>query len=58
MQIEKTAIDGVVIIHPDVFEDERGYFMESYSLKKWQEAGLDYVFVQDNESKSGKNVLR
>ncbi|MDE7102427.1 MAG: dTDP-4-dehydrorhamnose 3,5-epimerase family protein, partial [Bacteroidales bacterium] len=47
MQIEKTAIDGVVIIHPDVFEDERGYFMESYSLKKWQEAGLDYVFVQD-----------
>ena len=58
MQIEKTAIDGVVIIHPDVFEDERGYFMESYSLKKWQEACLDYVFVQDNESKSGKNVLR
>ncbi|MCM1041746.1 MAG: dTDP-4-dehydrorhamnose 3,5-epimerase [Bacteroides sp.] len=58
MQFEETKIPGVVIIHPDVFEDERGYFMESYSLKKWQEAGLDYVFVQDNESKSGKDVLR
>lgn len=59
MQIEKTSIDGVVIIHPDVFEDERGYFMESYSLRKWEEAGLkDFCFVQDNESKSGKNVLR
>ncbi len=58
MKIEKTAIEGVVIVHPDVFEDERGYFMESYSLKKWQAAGLEYTFVQDNESKSAKNVLR
>ncbi|MDE6493509.1 MAG: dTDP-4-dehydrorhamnose 3,5-epimerase [Bacteroidales bacterium] len=58
MLFEKTAIEGVMIIRPDVFEDARGYFMESYSEKKWLEAGLDYRFVQDNESKSAKNVLR
>lgn len=58
MKFEKTAIEGVLIIHPDVFEDARGYFMESYSQRKWAEAGLSYAFVQDNESCSSKGVLR
>lgn len=58
MKIEKTAIEGVLIIRPDVFADQRGYFMESYSEKKWKEAGLEYTFVQDNESCSSRNVLR
>tara|TARA_R110002072_G_scaffold83655_4_gene189755 strand:+ start:4453 stop:4995 length:543 start_codon:yes stop_codon:yes gene_type:complete len=58
MKIEKTKIDGLLIIHPAVFEDERGYFFESYHKKKLIEAGLDKTFVQDNLSKSMKNVLR
>ena len=58
MQFEKTKIEGVLIIKPDVFKDERGYFMESYSERKWKEAGLEYTFVQDNESMSAKGVLR
>lgn len=58
MKFEETRIPGVIILHPDVFADARGYFMESYSRKKWEEAGLHYTFVQDNESLSGKGVLR
>lgn len=58
MQFEKTKIEGVLIIKPDVFKDERGYFMESYSERKWKAAGLEYTFVQDNESMSAKGVLR
>lgn len=58
MKIEKTPIDGLLVIHPDVFEDERGYFMESFSQRKWEGAGFQHVFVQDNESKSAKDVLR
>ena len=50
MNVIKTEIDGVVIIEPKVFGDKRGYFFESYSLKKMQEHGLDYNFVQDNQS--------
>ncbi|MEG1572047.1 MAG: dTDP-4-dehydrorhamnose 3,5-epimerase [Bacteroidales bacterium] len=58
MEFIKTNIEGVIIVKPDVFGDERGYFYESYSAKKWAEAGLSYTFVQDNESKSKKGVLR
>lgn len=55
---EKTKIDGVYIITPKVFGDERGYFMETYSKKDFDEAGLVYDFVQDNQSSSKKGVLR
>lgn len=54
----KTEIDGVYIIEPTVFGDERGYFMETYSETDFREAGLDYNFVQDNQSSSFKGVLR
>lgn len=58
MKISKTAIDGVLIIEPQVFEDERGYFFESYNQAKMEEAGLHYNFIQDNQSKSCYGVVR
>ena len=59
MKITKIKLDGVVIIEPDVFGDNRGFFMESWNKKKMAEAGLDYDFVQDNHSKSTvKGTLR
>ena len=54
----KTSIEGVYIIEPTVFGDERGYFMETYHANEFKEAGLDMTFVQDNHSKSRKGVLR
>ena len=54
----KTSIEGVFIIEPTVFGDERGYFMETYHANEFKEAGLDMAFVQDNHSKSRKGVLR
>lgn len=54
----KTKIKDLYIIEPKVFGDERGYFMESYNKKDFKEAGLNMEFVQDNESKSKKGVLR
>ena len=54
----ETTIDGVYIIEPTVFGDNRGYFMETYSKKDFEEIGLNYDFVQDNQSKSKKGVLR
>lgn len=54
----KTEIDGVVIIEPKVFGDNRGYFMETYNEADFKNAGLNYKFVQDNQSKSRKGVLR
>ena len=54
----KTAIEGVYVIEPTVFGDERGYFMETYSEADFKEAGLDYKFVQDNQSSSRRGVLR
>ena len=54
----KTDIEGVYIIEPTVFGDERGYFMETYSETDFAEAGLNYKFVQDNQSSSFKGVLR
>ena len=54
----KTSIEGVYIIKPTVFGDERGYFMETYHANEFKEAGLDMAFVQDNHSKSRKGVLR
>ncbi len=59
MNIIKTAIEGVIIIEPRVFGDERGYFFESFNLKEFKEkTGLDIDFVQDNESKSSYGVVR
>ncbi len=59
MNIIKTAIEGVIIIEPHVFGDERGYFFESFNLKEFKEkTGLDVDFVQDNESKSSYGVVR
>lgn len=54
----KTSLEGVYIIESTVFGDNRGYFMESYSKRDFEEAGLTMNFVQDNESKSKKGVLR
>lgn len=54
----KTKIRDLYIIEPTVFGDSRGYFMETYSKKDFHEAGLTIEFVQDNESKSKKGVLR
>ena len=53
-----TEIEGVYIIEPTVFGDNRGYFMETYSKKDFEEIGINYEFVQDNQSKSKKGVLR
>lgn len=59
MKITKTKLDGVVIVEPRVFGDHRGFFMESWSQKKFEEAGLHYNFVQDNHSSSTvKGTLR
>lgn len=58
MEIIKTKIPDLLIIKPKVFEDERGYFFESYNEKIFREKGLDLSFVQDNESKSGYGVIR
>ena len=57
-KFEPTEIDGVYVIEPMVFGDERGYFMETYSKAEFAEAGLDYEFVQDNQSSSRRGVLR
>lgn len=58
MKIIKTPIAGLLIIQPRVFADDRGYFFESYNQRNFQQAHLDYVFVQDNESKSSYGVVR
>ena len=54
----ETEIDGVYVIEPTVYGDERGYFMETYSETEFVTAGLDYKFVQDNQSSSRRGVLR
>ncbi len=58
MEVIKTAIEGVVIIEPRIFKDERGYFFESFSQKKFDEKVRPIRFVQDNESKSSYGVMR
>ena len=54
----KTSIDGVIIVEPTVFGDDRGYFLETYQYNVFCEGGIDVQFVQDNQSKSKKGVLR
>ncbi len=59
MKITATAIPDVLIVEPTVFGDDRGFFYESYNEQKWRElTGLTTSFVQDNHSRSSKNVLR
>lgn len=58
MDIIKTNIDGVLIIEPDVFNDARGFFFESYNEKKYRDEGLSFNFVQDNISKSAYGTIR
>lgn len=57
-KLTKTGIEGVVIIEPAVFGDQRGFFMETYNAREFAELGVSAVFVQDNHSMSMKNVLR
>ena len=56
--VETCEIEGLKIITPQVFGDSRGYFMETYNYNDYKEAGIDQIFVQDNQSASAKNVLR
>ena len=56
--VETTPIEGLLVITPKVFSDERGYFLETYNIADFTEAGIDSVFVQDNQSASKKGVLR
>lgn len=58
MKILNTAIEGLLIIQPTVFEDSRGYFFESYNKKNFLQEGINVDFVQDNQSLSQKGVLR
>jgi dTDP-4-dehydrorhamnose 3,5-epimerase len=59
MKVEETGFDGLFILKPSVFKDERGYFFESYNEQKFKAStNLDIAFIQDNESYSTKGVLR
>lgn len=58
MKILATSLEGVLIIEPCVFKDERGFFMETYHQKKYVEAGINHIFIQDNFSSSVQGTLR
>ncbi|MBR1737193.1 MAG: dTDP-4-dehydrorhamnose 3,5-epimerase, partial [Firmicutes bacterium] len=58
IKVTKCDIEGLFVIEPTVFGDNRGYFMETYNRNDFHEEGLDMVFVQDNQSMSTKGVLR
>lgn len=58
MKVIETALTGVLIIEPKVFGDHRGFFLESFQVERYREAGIDLPFVQDNHSRSQRGVLR
>jgi dTDP-4-dehydrorhamnose 3,5-epimerase len=58
VRVTETSIPGVKLINPEVFEDDRGFFMESYNRRRFADAGIDCEFVQDNHSRSRRGVLR
>ncbi len=58
MKLLTTDFKGLVLIEPDLFEDQRGYFFESYNEKKFTDLGINFKPVQDNESSSTRNVIR
>lgn len=58
MKVEETPIEGLLIIQLDVYYDDRGYFIETYNKEKFKELGINFDFLQDNQSQSSKGVLR
>lgn len=58
MKIIETPLPGLIIIEPQIFEDQRGYFFESFQNQRYEDAGIEADFIQDNESKSVKGVVR
>ena len=58
MKITKTNIDGLIVIEPEIFLDDRGFFFESWNLNSFKKIGIEENFVQDNQSLSSKGVLR
>lgn len=58
MIIEKTTINDLLLINPSIFNDERGYFFEAYNKSKFKENGINYNFIQDNQSFSKRGVIR
>ena len=58
MEVIKTELEGLIIIKPKVFADERGYFFESYNEDAYRKAGINHIFLQDNISKSKKGTIR
>ena len=58
LKVSETSLPGVLLIEPDVFGDSRGFFMETWNAARFREAGLDLQFVQDNQSRSARGVLR
>ena len=58
MEIIKTKLKDCIIIKPQIFSDERGFFLETYQEQRYQQAGIKEKFIQDNRSRSTKNVLR
>src|ERR1700753_4181956 len=58
MKVTETNINGLLVIEPRIFNDDRGYFYESYNKTKLAEAGIDVDFVQDNQSFSQKGAIR
>jgi dTDP-4-dehydrorhamnose 3,5-epimerase len=57
-EFEKTSIEGVILIKPEIFGDERGFFLETYKKDDFEKAGIKGQFIQDNHSKSKKGVVR
>ena len=58
MTLTETGFEGLIVLEPRIFEDQRGFFMESYNQKTLAGLGINKVFVQDNHSKSSKGVIR
>src|SRR5574337_434634 len=58
MKVVQTELPGVLIIEPDVYRDDRGFFLESYHARKYAEAGIAGPFVQDNHSRSARGTVR
>ncbi len=58
MKLVETGLPGLLVIEPSVFNDDRGYFFETYQFDRYLEAGIALPFVQDNESKSVRGVVR
>ena len=58
MVVQETGIEGLLVMEPRVFEDSRGYFFESYQQTELARHGMNYTFIQDNQSRSGYGVIR